>query len=492
MVKHCTQCGNILEEGVKFCTTCGHPVSQGPIEQLQAAPREQAPTENQESQTRYFTSSAKKITIRKRVYIPLIIIVLLAVSLYYTGKTLAAPERVVESFKNAVRDHKTHQLASMIHTNENTKVTDAQANAMLMLFNKYPGAYSDVLSALDSSARHSGKMPSDSPALYQLKKDGKKFLIFDNYEITTNAVHPKVVTNLKGMVVGLKGIGKTKTAAKASGESPETVTLNGVIPGYYTLVGKSKAINNSKSVALVSTGQKVNFAGIFIPVDSNIPEAHLFINGKDTGKTIAKTGIIGPFKKADTPWFYATYTINGKSIKSNTITITPDDSDYEDDSVTMDDARNGIGLNFDQVTDGDFFTLDQENADSQQNHDSLDSYFQEYFDTLGSAVSDQYYDDLADYYETGTKFSKAELSGIKSIGDKEITESNQSFDITKIAYTDSDTFSVDITEDWSETYYDDNDNEVDKDFTIKSNFQVKQTAPGELKLIGHKVLSKDE
>ncbi|MCL1632767.1 zinc-ribbon domain-containing protein [Sporolactobacillus sp. CPB3-1] len=494
MALHCTQCGKVLEDGAKFCTNCGHPAVQVSENEPAAAlaQAEVAPVPQQSPPTRYAETSARTLTIRKRIYIPIIIIAILLAGLYYTGKVLADPQRTVESFKNAVRDHKAHQLASMIHTNENTKVTDEQAKAMLSLFEKYPETYSASLSAMESSAGHSGKQPNGSTALYRLKKHGKKFLLFDNYEISTKVVHPKAVTNLKGMKVGIKGIGKTRTADKASGDSPETVVLDAVIPGYYTLVGKSKDINTSKSFAFVSSSGKVDFTAIYLPVTANIPSAELFMNDQDTGKKLGEHTTVGPFKKNDTPSFYAVYTVNGKSIKSDTVTITKDDSDYDDGTLTLEDAQEGVELYFEEADSEDFYSLDQEDADSEANRDVLEFFFQQYLDSLGSAISNQATDEVSDYYETGSDFTKSEMKSIENLGDKEITESNQSFTIDKSTYKDSDTFSVDVTEDWNEYYYDDDNNEVDKDFTLKSNYSVKQTAPGTLKIVGHKTLSKSE
>ncbi|GEB76318.1 hypothetical protein SIN01_06630 [Sporolactobacillus inulinus] len=499
MTRHCTECGQALQDNMKFCTQCGHPVesAQDQTAATSTATLSQVPTEKRYT----MTSDKKSITIKKSVLIPVIIAILLIIGFYYTGKVFTDPQRTVDSFRNAVRDHKTHQLAQMIHTNENTKVGDAQAKAMLQLFDKNPSIYSQSLSAMESSAKQSGKQPSGSHALYQLKKSGKKFLIFDHYQITTNTVHPKVVTNLKGMKVGIKNIGKMKTAAKANNDNSETISLSGVIPGYYTVIGQSKAMNTSQSTALLSNDDEtIDFSGSFIPVSTNLPGAKLFIDGKDATKPLLGDVVnVGPYKEGDTPSFYATYTVNGKSIKSNTISISDDESsddysdEYDDETTTIGDAESdGINLIFEEAAEDGFYSLNRDDLNGEQNGNTLHAYFQDYYDSLTSAVNEQDNDYLTDYYETGTPFSQSTFKDLKGIEDKEISESLHSFEVTKISNDNSETFTIDVTEDWNEYYYDDDDNEVDKDFTLKTTYQLKPTAPGQLKIVGYKVNSKSE
>lgn len=125
MTRHCTECGQALQDNMKFCTQCGHPVesAQDQTAATSTATLSQVPTEKRYT----MTSDKKSIAIKKSVLIPVIITILLIIGVFYTGKVFTDPQRTVDSFRNAVRDHKTHQLAQMIHTNENTKVGDAQA-----------------------------------------------------------------------------------------------------------------------------------------------------------------------------------------------------------------------------------------------------------------------------------------------------------------------------------------------------------------------------
>lgn len=117
MAKFCSKCGQPVSEGAKFCTHCGFDLStivqpaNGPSAAKEAA-ASLAPSiapETVPSTTR--AAQRKKVTIKKRVYIPIIAVLIVLVALYYTGKALTSPERIVDAFKNAVRDHKVHELA---------------------------------------------------------------------------------------------------------------------------------------------------------------------------------------------------------------------------------------------------------------------------------------------------------------------------------------------------------------------------------------------
>ncbi|MDD9148013.1 zinc-ribbon domain-containing protein [Sporolactobacillus sp. CQH2019] len=488
MAKYCAHCGSPLKEDAKFCPGCGFPVNPAQsAEHVQPAPpqiMEQAAAEA-EPQTRY---TAKSLTLKKRIYIPIIAVIVIVGALFFIGKTMADPQRTIDAFKNAVQNQDVHTLAGLVHTNGNMPADRSQIKAMLALFQKQPGIYTNVLHSFQQSIK-SADTQSGSSSPYYLEKSGKKFFIFNNYQIRANLIHPLVITNLKGMQVGIEGVGKAQTAAQASANSPETLTLAGVIPGYYTIYGKSSSMNTSVQEAIHSAGVKVDFSGIYIPVRSNISDAELYVNGKDTGKTLAQVTEWGPFKENDSPSFYAKYTVNGQSIQTDSVNIS--DSSYDGSSLTLDQAENdGIDLTFDESGSDNFYVLDRN--DSGTNRNTLNSYFSNFFDALGTAVSSGDTSEFASYFETDTDFSNMQIANAKKFNSQGISESNQSFDITNIQYIGKDTFSMDVSEAWNESYTDQNDNFVNKDFTLKSNYQVKETAPGQLKIVGQKITDRQE
>lgn len=499
MSQFCTNCGHPIKEGARFCTHCGFPQNENVDEQATALAEqpEEKPLPIAAPNEAIRANQAHRSRRNKWIYIPILVVVILAIALYYTGKSLSDPERTIQTFKNAVRQQKVHQLTTLIHTNEDIKVTNTQVRAMLSLFKNHPQVYSQILDSMEQTAKNSNaKSVGRAHSLYYLGISGKKYFIFNNYQITANVFHPKVETNLKDMKVGITGVGQTKTASRATGNSPQTIMLNGVVPGYYSFFGQAKNMSLSKHRAILTSNDKITFTGIYIPVNSNIPEAELYVNGKDTGKTFSQLSEYGPFKKGDTPTFSAVYTVNGKSIKTDTLSTAKESSNSED--TTLDQAEsNGVELDFDQATDADdFFVLDEKNPDSSDNEDTLKSYLSSYFDALSSAVSDEDTDDFASYFQTGSDLYNSNMKAVKKFYKDSVTEENQSFDINAITYSGDDTFTINVNESWSETVPSDDSDDSDdyegaeKDFNLKNTYQIKEVAPGELKIVGEKLISK--
>ncbi|WP_196220220.1 zinc ribbon domain-containing protein [Terrilactibacillus tamarindi] len=487
MARHCTECGHTLPDNAQFCTNCGKKIGEeirqesASQEVIPQPPASRISPERQESR--------KTFRIKKRVYIPILAAVIVLITLFYVGKSLTNPERTVDAFEKAVGDEDVASLVKLIHTNEQSKVNESQVKAMLALFKKEPQVYTSVIHSLEIAAKEKDSQSVNS-SLYYLKAKGKKFLIYDKYQITTQALHPKVKTNLQGMEVGIQGLKMSEKASKASSESPQTVVLDAVIPGIYTVYGKSDHLNMAKQLSVRSAQASADFSGVYIPIHSNIMNAELYVNNEATGKKISEIGEWGPFKKDDEPSFYAVYTVNGKSIQTDRVDISNDDSDY--DSVTLESAEyDGIDLIFAEKEDSsEFYDLDPN--DNQANTELLETYFDGYFSDLASAVNYGEADEFGDYFETGSAFYKEQTDAVKEFYDKGIEESINNYDINRVSAGEDGTYTVNVSENWSETIpkEDDEFSYEDKDFSIETNYKVKEVAPGEIKIVGGELVKR--
>ncbi|WP_165364308.1 zinc-ribbon domain-containing protein [Sporolactobacillus sp. THM19-2] len=520
---YCKHCGAPLHDGAKFCGTCGAPVppadgkeqgndreTEPPVSsalhedapdasaekvhedqhaseheerQMVAVPPRDAAVESADTVTERQPATGKSWIHRKAIMIPLVSLIIILAGLYFMGKYLTDPVRTVDAFEQAVEDQNIDKLKGMIYTYEDVKMTDTQVKAMLAWFKNDPDTYSDIVQSLENTA-HAANHVRYGHTPYYLHKAGKQYLLFDHYQIATELIYPEVTTNLKNMVIGITGAGKGKTAEKAESNSPQTIKLDGVIPGIYTFYGHSDAMDQTKKKTLTSDDRQVDFSGTYISLSSNIPVAELYVNNKDTGKTVAQSGEWGPFKKDDTPTFYARYTANGHSIQSETVSVS-DESDY--DTVTLDEAESdGIDLYFEDVENGDFYTLD--GTDNQANMETLKTYFDDYYNANASAVSYGEMDHFASFFETGTDFSNSQLKSAQKFYDNGVTESINSYDLDNLKSQGKGLYSVEANESWDETITDDETGDrKDITFTLKNTYQLKETAPGELKIVGMKI-----
>ncbi|WP_010631570.1 TcaA 3rd/4th domain-containing protein [Sporolactobacillus vineae] len=455
------------------------------------SPAAPAPAEDgTEAANRSTAMSGKQPFYRKKRYmIPLVIVLVLLVAAYFSGKYMTSPVRTVDAFEQAVRDQNTGVLKSLILPSEHTHVNDAQIKAMLALFKSHPGIYSQVVSDLAASAHHPDRTAL-SHALYYLQKDGKKYLVFDNYKIGTTPIQAKILTNLKGMSVGIKGVGRAQTAAQADDQSPQSLTVGPVIPGEYGFYGDSDKLSTAKTADLTRSGKTIDFSGVYLTIQSNLNGAELYVDNKDTGETVSAAKTYGPFKKSETPVFYAKYTVGGKSIKTNSVTIVRDSAMDSGDGnrITLSEAESsGIDLEFDNVDpSSDFYALD--GNDEQSNSQNLNGYFQGFYDALSSAVSDDMPDDFKTYFVNGSSYQKAQLQSAKKFYDQGITESIQDFTVDHVKKIGDGLYAATTDESWSESITDpDTGDSKDKDFSYTNTYQLQETAPGELKIVGQKI-----
>ncbi len=427
----------------------------------------------------------KKWKHKKLVLIPLLILIILGAVGYYTGKYLTDPSRTVDTFRSAVKAQNVRQLKGIVGTNDNTTVTDTQVRAMLRLFKQNPELYSSILDSLNRSAESIHHKRSGD-TLYYLQKDGKSFLFFDRYRIGTTAVHPRITTNLKGMSVGIKDVGTEKKAVKADGDQPQTLVMDGVIPGIYTFYGKADRMNSSKTATVTKPRTEIDFSGIFIPVASNIAGAELYVDGKDTGQTVKEAGVWGPFKHGATPTFSAKYTVGGKSIESAEVSISDDDN-Y--DSISLEDAESeGVNLVFEAAESADFYSLDADDKDAVK--EKLNDYFGNYFNATSNAVSNDDTEDFISYFVAGSDFFKEQLQTVKKFNDDGVEESVKDYTIGDFKKIGENLYSVPVDEDWDETIYSDDGDEKEKEITYTSTYQLKETAPGELKIVDVKIANR--
>lgn len=441
-------------------------------------------------ETRFGEPKTKTRSHKKLWLIPLLIVVIFGAVAYFTGKYLTDPSRTVAAFEQAVRDQNVHELKKLILPNEPADVNDNQIQAMLRLFDSQPDTYRAIVASLNQSAKSPDIIQPDN-MLYYLQKSGKKYLIFDNYRIGTDSIQAKITTNLQDMQVGILGVGHSKTADQADSNMPQTLDVGPVIPGEYTFYGKSKALNTSKMVSLTSAGKNVDFSGVYIQVRSNIRDAELYVNGKDTGKTIAEAGAYGPFKKNDTPVFYAKYTVNGQSIQTDPVSISGGQSSFGA-GFSLDQAQtDGIDLNFNQVDSGNFYVLDSQNE--QENMSTLNNYFPGFYDALSTAVSLDDATNFANYFESGTDYAKAQIQSAHNFYKQGVSESNTSFHINSVISLGGGVFSVTVDESWDETITDPNsDSQTSKSFSYTDTYQLKETAPGMLKIVGQKITNRQD
>lgn len=173
------------------------------------------------------------------------------------------------------------------------------------------------VNSLITSLKNSGRY-SD---FVELKN--KKWLFFDNYYVAVKKVDLKVNVNFAGTAVYLNDTEKYITK-----NDNELVTLKNVIPGVYRL----RAVNNNtfsqlnyeKEITAVSSSTlfDVNLKGTRISINSDFPDADVYINDK---KSDIKAGDFinkGPFAADNGTEIYIEKTFPWGTIQSEKVKVT--------------------------------------------------------------------------------------------------------------------------------------------------------------------------
>src|SRR5699024_4110013 len=130
------------------------------------------------------TPSAKpKGSNKNKWYIGIItIIAVLGIGLYALGKSLTSESKLINNFEQAVEDGDTKELKELLHSEDkNMEITDEGLEGFVALFEANSSELSSVVKSLRSEARGNNMLYQSSPV--SIKKDGKKWLLFDNYKL---------------------------------------------------------------------------------------------------------------------------------------------------------------------------------------------------------------------------------------------------------------------------------------------------------------------
>lgn len=267
------------------------------------------------------------------IILPIIIVVILigelfGVKAYYNY--LYSPKKVIEAFKQAIEEKDTNTLSSILYCDDlDYSITKSDCNAVIDYLNNNPEQFSQIIKDLNK----------DENILKRLKSANKS-LLADNelFAITTktsNYFFTKYAITFKPMYIqidphnfsGYIYINDVKASA-----IPEFTTMGPFLPGTYNLklIAKDTFNNDIEDAKIVSVSDFTSdFPLEFFSdyntyfISTNITDATLFINNKDTGKKFTDLNAGAVILKAGDE-VYLSYTSNGASYKTAVSTCTSD------------------------------------------------------------------------------------------------------------------------------------------------------------------------
>lgn len=329
IMKFCTQCGAKMEDDKKFCTNCGHSFS----ETKQPTQEEKNTMNSVQPISKAPMSKKQKVTFSATA-----IIIVLLIILYFAGASMTSKDRVISNFKKALAEKNSTKLASIIKSSDPSLKVDANSlKPLISYIGKNPSLINTVNSSIDEQSKQLNKIAStnnSSNYLFSLKKQGKKFLFFDNYVFVVKPFYMNVNTNYKNVKVTMDN-----KVLCTSNQENYTKQVGPFLPGTYSLKSEyaSDYANLNRTVSVDLIDQSVaevdlSLDGQFVSVNCDYPDAKLLVNGKDTGLTVKDAQNFGPLSKDETVKLSVKKDFPWGTVTSKDVEVT--DSDWVDISFS--------------------------------------------------------------------------------------------------------------------------------------------------------------
>ena len=393
--RFCQNCGTKVDADEQFCHNCGAQLDNSVTDQTnQASPSSvdntvndyQQPQSNNNSvsqqqpsnngnvmETRSGFKKSKKHQTRNLIIgIVVAVVVVFGFIGYLFGNHYYS--------KSAVLDRAMTSLTSDKNTDSYFESTDSRVtlnDSTMAPLSKHMNKNNDELQSLKGQLSDSG---SSKDGNFEYVQDGRKWLLFPNYQVKVKPVVPTITTSEKSADVILNNnkIGQTS-------DSDSEFSLGRILPGDYNIT-VSKTLSGKK-VTNAQTTYLDNSDNIYMPLKTIKftvkagPNSDIYINDKKVGTSNSD----GDYKVSDMPFSSAIYIYgvmhsDGKTVTSDKYHLSESDDGQE------------VSLNYPGAVDKD----DAANLISDFSND------------LSSAVNDNNDFDPSDYFVDGSNNSDAQ------------------------------------------------------------------------------------
>ncbi|WP_281658657.1 hypothetical protein [Halobacillus sp. Cin3] len=307
----CKQCGHEMSREETFCTECGAP-KDAPLTRSEAkAPRAPMPRK-------------KKITL---ISIGAVLAVLLTA--HFILSSMLDPTTKIRAMDRAVTNNDAGAFVSELSLDEKAWLNEKDY-LQYMKENDWETIREQMLDAVSGQQRFDTIIRDEygSPLL-SVKKTAVLPGMYKTYEIEAIPTSIRFLTNMDEASFT---VGKEKITVENAAEDEGTAKA---YPGVYKVEGEaSNEYGTFKETweyqVLAEESDyymEVYFEGYTYDVDTNQPDAVLFVNGKSTKKTLYELGVIGPVPDGNKLVLHAEWTNDKKEVvKSGQIRT--EDGDY--------------------------------------------------------------------------------------------------------------------------------------------------------------------
>jgi uncharacterized membrane protein YvbJ len=292
-MRFCTECGAKADNQSAVCTNCGTKLS--------------SPKRAAEQGKTSIPAFSKKT----KIIIASVLAVFIALfATYKIVDSYTSPEKVIERFLEAVKEEDVKYLAkSLESTNEKLKMDEKSVKALLTYWKEDKDSKEAFFSYLQDTSKELSRsssrtatafnelMEEDEGRMISFKKDGKKWLLFDDYKFLVQPLTVEVYTNYPDVKLFLDG---KEQKAKLDEEGGFYI-LGPMLPGVHKIKGTLETefltLDKEVEAQVFDTYhyEDLYFDAEEIYVESNILEGTILINGKETDLVLEEGGLrFGP------------------------------------------------------------------------------------------------------------------------------------------------------------------------------------------------------
>lgn len=371
-----------------------------------------------------------------------LIVVIGGVFFYFKFTTKDAND-IANEFSNSISTSNADELSNILYCNdENLPINNSNAKVLINYFSKNPSKFSEI----NNDFKKGQFTNTDSPlSIEEIRKD---LFFFPVYKLVINPSFIKVKTDFKDA--------KVKIGDKTYGDLTYKNEIGPLMPGEYDLKSEisNSYLKKSEDIDVNTFDKSTQDVDLFnklitMHVTSDIPDAELYINNKDTGVKVKDASDFGPVDPNS--MVYGVATVDGKKIVSNKYQINYD---------------NSVNINF----------ADAQKAEANFKSD-LHSLLSNYSDAFAYAVNWNDFNYVSSYLEEGSPIYAKQKKVIPEIYSKDIRESFESTEILNYTF-DNDKNIGEVTCD--EIYSIAKGNNVPKRQEFKNTYTFKRLSDGSL------------
>ncbi|MBU5292916.1 PEGA domain-containing protein [Anaerosalibacter bizertensis] len=262
---------------------------------------------------------------------------------------------------------------------------------------------------------------------FYIKKSGKEKLLFDKFILVLKPYELILSSDTPGAIVYIDG----KEVGKIDKKNYE-FKYNPILPGQHKIKlkyeGKYAKLEKERELGFFNETEReihynIELEPNYINIYCNYPEAKLFVNNKDTGKTIEEIDVFGPVTLDGSIYLQAILETKGKTFKS--------------DKVPVDDYLCELFIE----AENDYDNLGY--SDSLESIDSIiDEHMLSYCRSLANAVNNNDFKIVEPYLLKGSPLYNTQKNLVKNLNEKGIREELLYYDLLNIEKINDDTYEV--------------------------------------------------